>query len=522
MTSTELPRLPRLPLAAPPAPPLRAIERLPGPARKALTARLRTLVATLTGAEAPANLDALVAAVEEHVAAHPDRLWLARSVVGAELPTDVEMVEILVRARLNGAWAALGPTLSRLERQRSHREVDVVRDAVVCDVHGTARSDYLSGIQRVVRETTSRWHRDHAVEFVAWTDDHTALRRLTDSERHRLLGQAAGEEVGRTPVVVPWESTYAGVELVVDPPRTSRLLPLSKHSRNEVAYIGYDCIPVLSSSMVTVSKVKPGMTTNFAHYLAACRDADRVGAISAAAAEEFIGWAGMCAGRGSKGPDVGVVPLAVVAQDVRPADLAEARSLLVLGDTPMILVVGNHEVRKNHLAVLHAAETLWREGRRFTLTLVGAGSFGSGDYDILLQRLVAAGRPVQSIRGLEDRLLWAAYRLARFTVFPSLNEGFGLPIAESLAVGTPVVTSGFGSMRDIVAPDGEPLGGLLVDPRDDRSLIAAMRTMLTDKETYARLVAETSRHRERTWDEYASELWDFLVEGRHPAPRGGE
>ena len=66
-----------------------------------------------------------------------------------------------------------------------------------------------------------------------------------------------------------------------------------------------------------------------------------------------------------------------------------------------------------------------------------------------LADLQADGRPVESLSAADDDLLWGAYRLARFTVFPSINEGFGLPVAESLGLGTPVITSNFGSMREI-------------------------------------------------------------------------
>ena len=93
-------------------------------------------------------------------------------------------------------------------------------------------------------------------------------------------------------------------------------------------------------------------------------------------------------------------------------------------------------------------------------------------------------------------------------VFPSLNEGFGLPVAEALASGTPVVTSGYGSMAEIAA-DG---GALLVDPRDDRSIAAAMRTVLTQPAERARLAAEARRRPARTWDDYAAGVWSTLVD----------
>ena len=84
---------------------------------------------------------------------------------------------------------------------------------------------------------------------------------------------------------------------------------------------------------------------------------------------------------------------------------------------------------------------------------------------------------MESISAASDDLLWGGYRVARFTVFPSLNEGFGLPLAESLACGTPAVTSNYGSMREIVELGG---GALLVDPRDDHSVADGMRALLTD------------------------------------------
>jgi hypothetical protein len=55
-----------------------------------------------------------------------------------------------------------------------------------------------------------------------------------------------------------------------------------------------------------------------------------------------------------------------------------------------------------------------------------------------------------------------------------------------------------------------------VDPRDDESITSALRTVLTDEVVHARLVEETTRHAERTWDQYAAELWSFLVDGAAP------
>jgi glycosyltransferase involved in cell wall biosynthesis len=104
--------------------------------------------------------------------------------------------------------------------------------------------------------------------------------------------------------------------------------------------------------------------------------------------------------------------------------------------------------------------------------------------------------------------LWAAYRLARFTVFPSLLEGYGLPIRESLASGTPVITSSYGSMAEV----GSRGGCLLVDPRNVDELERAMRRLLDDNDALAKLRDEALALDTATWERYADDVWSFLTE----------
>ena len=174
----------------------------------------------------------------------------------------------------------------------------------------------------------------------------------------------------------------------------------------------------------------------------------------------------------------------------------------------MVFVVGSHEPRKTHLTVLHAAELLWREGHKFSLTFMGGNSWNSQTFQATLSALPGAGRPVESISAASDDLLWGGYRVARFTVFPSLNEGFGLPLAESLACGTPAVTSDYGSMREIVELGG---GALLVDPRDDHSVADGMRALLTDDTLLEMLRDQALSRPRRTWDMYAQETWELFT-----------
>ena len=175
-------------------------------------------------------------------------------------------------------------------------------------------------------------------------------------------------------------------------------------------------------------------------------------------------------------------------------------------DVPLVMSVGSFEPRKSQLAVLHAAERLWREGHAFRLRFIGGGGWRT-QFDAELNRLAAAGRDVAVTVRMTDEELWRTYRRARFSVFPSLHEGYGLPVAESLAYGTPALTTDYGSTAEIAAEGG----ALTVDPRDDDALVDAMRRLLTDDDLVAELEQAAGARPIRTWDDYARELWDVLA-----------
>ena len=218
------------------------------------------------------------------------------------------------------------------------------------------------------------------------------------------------------------------------------------------------------------------MADSFPGYLGVLKHADRISAISGSTARELAGFADMLSAQGRSGADVRVHALPVEPLATSERDLAATAELLGLGAEPLVLVVGSHEPRKNHVVVLLAAERLWRSGLRFDLAFLGASAWRTESFEQLADRLHRAGRPVKVLRRVPEPTLWASYRLATVTVFPSLAEGFGLPVAESLACGTPVITSDFGSMAELAAG-----GGVIgVDPRDAAAVQAALALLLSD------------------------------------------
>ncbi len=483
--------------------------------RRALRERIGVLIQAL-GGDLPADGDAntstaallhAVTTVLEPV--DGARAWLALAVLAGRLP-DADLVLACVRtAELDGVPAALrlaiwSHPLPRVLDAGPWRPVRVVTDQVIVDVHHTAQTDFATGIQRVTREITRRWAQTQRPLTVGWSDDEHSIRALSPQQAHRAFW--GGPPVpGPTddPIVVPWRCTYLLPELAAEVTRTTHLQAMARFSGSTLNVIGYDLVPV-----TTAETSHEGLIPGFARNLAALRHARVVVPISHASAQEYRGWRSMLAGTGLPGPLIRPVVLPAEAAPANAEADQLARQRLLLGDLPLVLVVGSHEPRKNHLTVLHAAELLWRDGLRFSLTFIGGNSWNSTGFLSALGRLQLAGRPVETISAAGDDLLWGAYRTARFTVFPSINEGFGLPVAESLACGTPVITSSFGSMREIADAGG---GALLVDPRDDHSVADAMRTLLTDDARLAALRREAQSRPGRTWDDYAAQTWAALT-----------
>jgi glycosyltransferase involved in cell wall biosynthesis len=177
---------------------------------------------------------------------------------------------------------------------------------------------------------------------------------------------------------------------------------------------------------------------------------------------------------------------------------------------PTIVCVSSLEARKNHLRLLRAAEKLWASGCNFELQLVGR-STGTWGRKVVprIHWLQAKGRPIRWLKHVDDETLLNAYSKCHFTVYPSLAEGFGLPIIESLSHGKPCICGSNGALGEIARAGG----CLLVDQTNVAELAHAMRLLLNNKQTYATLAARARERRFRSWSEYGRTLVRLLHAG---------
>jgi glycosyltransferase involved in cell wall biosynthesis len=147
------------------------------------------------------------------------------------------------------------------------------------------------------------------------------------------------------------------------------------------------------------------------------------------------------------------VPATAMAQESEEAGLPAALGQIGLRP-PYLLAVATLEPRKNLAQLLQAYTALRREGLlpEFQLALIGAPGWGPPDLVNALEAAKSQG--VVCTGYLPDALMPALYRHAHALVFPSLYEGFGMPVIEARACGTRVVVSDVPELREVAGADG--------------------------------------------------------------------
>lgn len=169
---------------------------------------------------------------------------------------------------------------------------------------------------------------------------------------------------------------------------------------------------------------------------------------------------------------IDVVPMGVAAAPEPAPDLADVRRRYELGDTPVVLTTSAKRPHKN-LARLLEAWALIPPERRGVLLLPGYPTPHERELRELAEHLgIAADTRFPGWIPTED--LEALYRLAQCFVFPSLYEGFGLPVLEAMARGVPVACSDRASLAEVAGRAAR-----IFDPESPRSIADAIDEILS-------------------------------------------
>lgn len=381
------------------------------------------------------------------------------------------------------------------------------------DLSHTSHSQARTGVQRVCRSLL-RALVDRTpsgrVSPITWDPYARCWRELEDAEKSCLAADGVASRRGsQWPVSIRargWIQRFRGGPGAITPRAAQLIVPeifssavgralprvLSTVRGPRIA-IFHDAIALRLPELTP-----PSTVSRFPSYLQELLRFDGVAAVSSDSRDALRDWWRWL--RVARTPELTVVPLAV---DAPQQDTVFARTTAL----PVVLSVGSLEGRKNHLALLAAAESLWCAGLRFELRLVGLAQAQTGHAVLAdIRRLQQSGRPLRYDGPLPERALRAAYHECAFTVYPSLMEGFGLPVLESLAYGKPCVCSGLGALGESARGGG----CVTLERVDSASLASAMRTLLLQPARLQALAQEAAARPRRLWGQYASELLEWM------------
>ncbi len=223
------------------------------------------------------------------------------------------------------------------------------------------------------------------------------------------------------------------------------------------------------------------------------RRCDRVIAISQSTRNDLIDLLGVSPNR------IDVVPNGLGAlRRATPLSEPETRARFELGEREVVLSLSAKRPHKNLLALIGALALIPVE-RRPLLVLPGYPTWHEGE---LRERAASLGvaADVRFPGWIADAELEGLWTIARAFVYPSLYEGFGLPVLEAMAREVPVACSNASSLPEVAGD-----AALLFDPRDERAVAAAIETLLSqDEAARARTRARGLAHAERfTWQRTA-------------------
>lgn len=340
----------------------------------------------------------------------------------------------------------------------------------------TPSDSQLAGISRYTRDLSAALGRTpgvHVERLTGHDSRPSAMERLT---------RRAGRRLAYYPAVLDRTATRRDVDVLHCP---GQMIPV--HTSLPLVVTVHDVLAWRSPDLFS----RAGAAQQRLLVSRAAKRADRIVVASEFTKAELVHLVGVAPER------IVVVPLGVDRRfqhiEVEPMQLAHRFGI---PPVPFVLWVGTPEPRKNLSTLLRAFGLVRRRAPECLLVVVGVDRMTDRDLDRELERL---GTSVIRPGFVTDDDLVALYSATSCLVFPSLNEGFGLPPLEAMACGAPVVASNRSSVPEVVGD-----AGILVDATDPDDIADGIERVLLSPDTAADYrVRGLERVRQFTWDRCA-------------------
>ena len=190
----------------------------------------------------------------------------------------------------------------------------------------------------------------------------------------------------------------------------------------------------------------------------------------------------------------------------RPEEITTVRQTYHLGHAPYILSVGTVQPRKNYQMLIRAFAPI-AANNPHNLVIAGGKGWLNEEMMAEIERQGLNGR-VLFTGFIDDEDLPALYSGATIFTFPSLYEGFGIPLLEAMACGVPIITSNASSLPEVVG-ERKDVGktAVMLSPHDETAWTQAMEQLINDPPYRSRMVAAGFRQvRQFTWQSSACQL----------------
>ena len=381
--------------------------------------------------------------------------------------------------------------------------------ALVVDVTSSTRDPSNPGVIRVTRRLSRelQLYGEDPI-FVVW-EQGTERYVLPTQDECMTLGRFNGPVVSEAERISESPHRRTALDGILDgeeSPRPWLLFPevmmetsfrgareFARRRNFKTAAVFYDSIPVLRPDLCNEE-----IRSNHRQYMLGLAECDLVLPISHFSSD--------CLRDFWREPGIGTS--CQVVPDVLPGEFGGTQRVSLppergVGRTN-ILCVSTLEPRKNHRNLIEACLQLTERHPEFdwSLTLVGGRYYGSFEIAEWVEEMAAKNSRIKWLGVVDDKALEHCYQEASFTVYPSVIEGFGLPIVESIWHGRPCICYSEGVMAELA----EGGGCFTTDVTDPIRLSEAIYRLGTDGDLRLKLSREATTRPLRTWHDYAADL----------------